>query len=269
MRAKTLGGDVWRREGALELFGLPLSRTRSLDEAFALTRELFEVDSTRARLVTFANPLAIRIAASDSGYESDLRQMDLVFCDGIALALAARWIGAYAIKRVSFDSTSLAPRVFDYVRTRRLTLAFVGGRPGVAEVAAERIRANYPGIAIIAALDGYRPQAELIARLRQLDPQVVVCGMGAPRQEAFLAALARSGWRGVGCTCGGYFDHLGQRFHFYPALVDRLNLRWLYRLGREPHRIGYRCVVEYGPFWRALAGQLLLAAWKPGSRGRP
>jgi UDP-N-acetyl-D-mannosaminuronic acid transferase (WecB/TagA/CpsF family) len=68
--------------------------------------------------------------------------------------------------------------------------------------------------------------------------------MGAPRQEAFLVALADSGWKGVGFTCGGYFDHLGEGFHYYPRLIDKFNLRWFYRIAREPRRLGYRNLIE-------------------------
>ena len=245
------------------LFGLPLSRVPSLEHAFHLVRELFFAPkSERARLVTFANPLGVRIAAGDEGYRNNLGRMDFVFCDGIALAVAARRLGHFPMERVSFDSTSLAPKLLEFATVQKYTIALVGGRPGVAETAARRLASVYPGISIIAAMDGYRPQRELINTVSVLSPAIVICGMGAPRQEEFLVALSDAGWKGVGFTCGGYFDHLGQGFQFYPALLDRLNLRWLYRIAREPRRIGYRAVIEYGPFWLALAQGLL-------DRGRP
>ena len=246
----------------IALFGLPLSRARSLEHAFALVRELFTSESDRARLVTFANPLGVRIAAGDEGYRTNLQRMDFVFCDGIALAVAARRLRRFPMERISFDSTSLAPKLFEFATTQKYTIVLLGGRPGVADTAARRLAAVYPGISIIAAMDGYRPQRELIDTVSSLNPTIVVCGMGAPRQEEFLVALADAGWKGVGFTCGGYFDHLGQGFQFYPPLLDRLNLRWLYRIAREPRRIGYRAVIEYGPFWLALAQGLL-------DRGRP
>ena len=246
----------------IALFGLPLSRARSLEHAFDLVRELFTAKPARAGLVTFANPLGVRIATGDAGYRNNLGRMDFVFCDGIALAVAARRLGRFPMGRISFDSTSLAPKLFEFATAQGYTVALVGGRPGVADTAARRLAAEYPGISIIAALDGYRPQCELVSNVSLLSPQIVICGMGAPRQEEFLVALADAGWKGVGFTCGGYFDHLGQGFQFYPALLDRLNLRWLYRIAREPRRIGYRAVIEYGPFWLALAQGLL-------GRGRP
>ncbi len=244
-------------EGRLTIFGLPLSRSYSLDHAFHMTRNVLASAPTRPRMVTFANPLGVRIARRDADYRGHLQRMDLVFCDGIALVLAARRIGGFPLERISFDSTSLAPLVFEYARANGKRIALVGGRPGVADVAAARIGESYPGIPIVGATDGFRSQETLVEHVRALSADIVICGMGAPAQEAFLVALASAGWLGVGFTCGGYLDHLGQRFHFYPRLIDRFNLRWLYRLAREPRRIGYRCVVEYGPFWRGLMREIL------------
>jgi len=247
----------------LDVFGLPLSAVESLDHAFAVVAGALRRSRPTACLMTFVNPLGIKLLRAGSGYHETLQRMDAIFCDGIGLALAARWFGRFPLERVSFDSTSLAPRVFAFAREHGSSLVIVGGLPGVAEVAAERIRDAYPGIRIVAALDGFVSHEMLVHRVAKLDPAIVICGMGAPRQESFLVSLADAGWCGVGFTCGGYLDHLGSRFDFYPAIVDRLNLRWLYRIAREPRRIGYRFLVEYAPFWRAVVRQVFSSTRRP------
>jgi N-acetylglucosaminyldiphosphoundecaprenol N-acetyl-beta-D-mannosaminyltransferase len=219
-------------------------------------------------LVTFVNPLAVKLIGSDPAYCANIHRMNLVFCDGIALAWAARRIARYPIERISFDSTGLAPSVFAIAQDHGRMIALVGGRPGVAGAAAARIRELFPRLHIVAAADGYRPVDELVRTIVDLDPDIVVCGMGAPHQEEFLVALAEGGWRGTGFTCGGYLDHLVDGFDFYPAIVNRLNLRWLYRLAREPRRIGYRVVFEYAPFWRAAGRELLRVALPLQRQGR-
>jgi N-acetylglucosaminyldiphosphoundecaprenol N-acetyl-beta-D-mannosaminyltransferase len=193
--------------------------------------------------------------------------MDLIFCDGIAMAWAARRLARCPMERISFDSTGIAPAVFGLAEQFGRTVALVGGRPGIAEAAARQIRQRFPRLDIAAAVDGYRNVDDLVEVIRPLDPDIVVCGMGAPRQEIFLAALGSAGWRGVGFTCGGYLDQLVGAFDFYPAFINRLNLRWLYRLIREPRRIGYRCTVEYGPFWKAIATELVRQALVPRRHG--
>jgi N-acetylglucosaminyldiphosphoundecaprenol N-acetyl-beta-D-mannosaminyltransferase len=219
-------------------------------------------------LVTFVNPLAVRLVESDSRYRANLRRMSLVFSDGIVLTWAARRIGRCPMERVSFDSTSIAPSVFRFADEHDRTVALVGGCPGIANAAADRVRQRFPGLRIVAAIDGYRPVDRIISEVMTVDPDVVVCGMGAPRQEALLTALADAGWCGTGFTCGGYLDQLVGRFDFYPAVINRLNLRWLYRIAREPRRLGYRYLVGYAPFLRAIAQDLVRASGDPRWRSR-
>jgi N-acetylglucosaminyldiphosphoundecaprenol N-acetyl-beta-D-mannosaminyltransferase len=252
-----------RDEAVISAFGLPLTCTRSLAHAEELIRSQVVNGSERPFLVSFANPLGVKLVKSDPAYRVDIHRMNLVFCDGIALAVAIRQEARWPMARVSFDSTGMAPCVFRLAEEHKRTMALVGGRPGVAEAAAAKIRENFPHLRIVVAVDGYRRIDALIRTTVDAAPDIVVCGMGAPLQEAFLATLADSGWCGVGFTCGGYLDQLVDRFDFYPAVINRLNLRWLYRLAREPRRIGYRCAVEYAPFWRAAALEFMCRRANP------
>ncbi|MNN73388.1 UDP-Gal:alpha-D-GlcNAc-diphosphoundecaprenol beta-1,4-galactosyltransferase [compost metagenome] len=71
--------------------------------------------------------------------------------------------------------------------------------------------------------------------------------MGTPRQEDFLIELQESGWLGVGFTCGGYFDQLNSADGglYYPGFIDRYNMRWAYRIYKEPKRLWKRYFVDY------------------------
>jgi N-acetylglucosaminyldiphosphoundecaprenol N-acetyl-beta-D-mannosaminyltransferase len=253
--------DVYRTpatiDAAISIFGLSLAATPSLHHAESVVQPHVKRRPRTPFLVTFANPLAVKLVGSDWGYRANMERMSLVFCDGISLTWAARWLGRFPMERISFDTTSIAPSVFRIAEEHERTIALVGGRPGVAEAAAERIRQRFPRLRIVAAIDGFRPASQIISAVIAIDPDIVVCGMGAPRQEALLTALADAGWCGTGFTCGGYLDQLVERFDFYPAVINRLNLRWLYRIAREPRRLGYRYVVNYAPFLRAIAQKLV------------
>jgi exopolysaccharide biosynthesis WecB/TagA/CpsF family protein len=239
-----------------DLCEIPLTEG-SLNSVVETIEPLIAVRPSHAFLVTFASPFSVALLDNVPSYRRDLARMDMVLSDGIAMTIAARAIGRFAIDRISFDSTSLAPVVFDITKKHRSSMVLVGGRAGVADAAASRIRENFPGISILGVFQGYASLAETIAAIRDIDPPVVICGMGIPRQEALLMALADAGWTGCGFTCGGYLDHLTERFHYYPPLINRLNLRWLYRLMREPNRLGHRYFVEYRPFASVILRQYL------------
>jgi N-acetylglucosaminyldiphosphoundecaprenol N-acetyl-beta-D-mannosaminyltransferase len=210
-----------------------------------------------AFLATFVNPASVKLAERDPEYRLALERFDTVLPDGIGMCWAIRLVHGLRATRVSFDTTSLAPLVFQRAQQLSLSVALVGGRPGIAQRAADQIMRAFPGLPIITALDGYGDHADKIATLKLLSPAIVIAGMGAPTQEQFLLRLADAGWSGIGYTCGGYLDQLVNGLHYYPQWMDAANLRWAYRLIREPRRLSRRYGMEYPYFAARLAVTLL------------
>lgn len=211
------------------------------------------------KLVTFVNPASIAVARRDPSYPDALERFDVVLPDGVGMCWAIRLLHGVQAERVSFDTTSLAPVVLQRAQQHRLTVAIVGGRPGVAERGARQLQAAFPDLSVATVLDGYGAPEPKIEALIALAPSVVVCGMGAPVQEKFLLKLAAAGWCGVGFTCGGYLDQLANGLHYYPAWINAANLRWAYRIVREPRRLIRRYGVDYALFGARLARALLPA----------
>ena len=240
-----------------ETAGLPVHALLTADAGRAADAvlEFVEAMAKDVVLVTFANPGVVPLARRSASFRRSLREFDVVLPDGIGLCVAMRWRHGRAAKRVSFDTTSLAPALFARARARGLRIVLVGGAPQVAERARAQVAAHFPGIRIIAAYDGYGDMAAKAVSVGELRPDVVICGMGSVRQEAFLLELKHQGWRGWGFTCGGYLDQLVDGIAYYPHWVDAANLRWAYRLLREPGRLWRRYFVDYPHF-----GMLVLAA---------
>jgi N-acetylglucosaminyldiphosphoundecaprenol N-acetyl-beta-D-mannosaminyltransferase len=233
-------------------------------EATSLLLDAFS-HSRRATLFTFVNPAAVAVARRIPQYQRLLEEFDAVLPDGIGMCWAMRLLHGVPVTRVSFDTTSLAPLVFGRARQQALTVALVGGRPGVVQRAAYQLDKAYPGIAITATLDGYGDHEAKIRELKTLSPAVVVCGMGTGAQEHFLVSLAAAGWSGLGFTCGGYLDQLANGLRYYPGWIDATNLRSVYRLMREPRRLARRYIVDYSYFLAHL-GRALLSRRKDGVR---
>ncbi len=254
-RQATAGRD-WDLQKT-ETVGLPVHALRTADagRAAEAVLDFIEGMAKDVVLVTFANPGVAPLARRSASFRRSLREFDVVLPDGIGLCMAMRWLHGLDAKRVSFDTTSLAPALFARARFRGLRIVLVGGVPKVAEQARAQIAAHFPGIQIIAAYDGYGDMAAKAASVAELRPDIVICGMGSVRQEAFLLELKHQGWRGWGFTCGGYLDQLIGGIAYYPRWIDAANLRWAYRLLREPGRLWRRYLIDYPYF-----GVLVLAA---------
>lgn len=212
----------------------------------------FKAYGERALLISFVNPHAVRMTIDRPGYASDLAGMDVLLPDGNLLAASASRQLGRVIARESFDGNSLAPEVFAFCRTHALKVALVGGVDGVAERAAAVFATEFDVDVAYARSGFFNGEGDVHAcydRLRALNVDVVICGMGAPHQERFLLGLKNSGWTGLGFTCGGYLDQaLDGGVKYYPEWVNRFNLRAPYRLFREPGRLWRRYLIEYLPF---------------------
>jgi len=236
---------------------MSLTITENTTEDLIISDLSAAINKTGA-IYTFINPFSYYVAKNDSNYRYVLSQFDGVFADGIGVVTAARCLGLKVPTRLSFDTTSLAPTIFPNALANHYTIYLIGGKEGTAEKAAGVVGAMFPGIRIVGTASGYFPSVEEAGRLLiDIGPDIVICGMGAPKQEEFLLYLKQLGWKGIGFTCGGYLDQLGGGYRYYPAIVDKLNIRFLYRLFKEPKRLWKRYTLDYRVFLLMFADALL------------
>jgi exopolysaccharide biosynthesis WecB/TagA/CpsF family protein len=232
--------------------GVRVDAIESLDSVTAAMTQAF--NASRPFLMTFANP-ATAIAVKRRPLLGEmLEKFDMVAPDGIGMAIAIKLLHGQRALRISFDTTSLAPKVFQFAIQHRLSIVLVGGAPGIALTAKEKIIAAYPGVQIIGVFDGYADATETTNAIKALAPSIVIAGMGVFAQELMLLNLVSLDWLGMGFTCGGYLDQLSTKgTDYYPAWIDKHNLRFAYRLVKEPRRLGSRYLIEYPMFGVALA----------------
>ncbi|MGE3623285.1 MAG: WecB/TagA/CpsF family glycosyltransferase [Bdellovibrionales bacterium] len=188
------------------------------------------------RLVTFVNPQAWAHARRFPRYVPALREMSFVLPDGQGVATACRLLTGHDCPRISFDMTSLADPFFRAAAADNAAVMLVGGGPGVDEGVQERLHNAYPNLRIAASMHGFNDFEPKIARIMAARPDVVVVGMGSPRQEDFLLALRDAGYGGLAITCGGFFDQYLEGDKYYPDWVDTWNLRFAWRLYKERRR---------------------------------
>ncbi|AIA76772.1 hypothetical protein FF32_18555 [Halomonas campaniensis] len=199
---------------------------------------------------SFINPFSLGIVAQSLS-EQECRQIRF-YADGIAVVLYVRLFKGKKIERTSFDDTSIAPVVLGHAQALQRRVALVGGTEENILQAAELLVQKYPGLEISYVRSGFfsceeERQQSLVNAARA---DIVIVGMGAGKQERLLLDLRAAGWQGTGFTCGGYLDQFVQAKgqDYYPAWVDRLNLRWLYRMIKEPSRLLKRYLKDYPRF---------------------
>lgn len=186
--------------------------------------------------VVTANPEIVLRCRADAEYARAVNGADLVLADGVGDLLAGRILGTPLPERVA--GADLVPRVLRDLARRGGSVFLYGGRPGVAEAAAAALEREYPGLRIAGTENGYISSGgELTSRLRTLRPDLVLAGLGAPKQELWMAEN-RDGLHSVLIGVGGLLDVFAGRTKRAPESWRRCGLEWAYRLLREPRRAG-------------------------------
>lgn len=163
------------------------------------------------------------------------------FCDGMLMSSLVEFLLKAKVKRCSFDFGSIATNVFQHLEQSKQTLFVVGAKEEELLIFLSKIKDKYPSLIVIGYSNGYMNDEErenAIEKILTQSPTVVLVGMGAGLQERFLLDLQCKGFNGTGFTCGGFIrQEATSTSDYYPYYVNRLNLRFLYRMYKEPHTI--------------------------------
>lgn len=215
-----------------------MSRTEILGVGFdavtmeeAAGRALGLMERRGAYLCT-PNPEIVMEARRDPEVMAAVNGADLVLPDGVGIVWAAKRFGTPLPERVAgIDLLSVL------LERMSGSVYVLGGRPGVAEKAAENIAAAHPNVAIAGTHDGYfTDELALTAELGETRPDLLLVCLGAPKQELWMAAH-RDLPVGLMAGLGGAVDVLAGTAERAPLRWRKHGLEWLYRLLRQPSRL--------------------------------
>jgi N-acetylglucosaminyldiphosphoundecaprenol N-acetyl-beta-D-mannosaminyltransferase len=192
------------------------------------------------RIVT-ANPELIYKAASDRELQQLINSADLIVADGVGVLWAARQLGHRLPERVT--GIDLALRILEEANKQGWRVFLLGSKPGVAERAVINQQKKYPNI-VFGCHHGYftaEQQPLLIERIKNFAPDILLVGLGAPKQEYWNAA--NTGLARVRIGVGGSLDVLAGLVKRAPLFVRNLKLEWLYRLLTQPSRLKRQAIL--------------------------
>lgn len=229
----------------------------ALDLARA-TRLVIETSATpRSGYVCVADARSIIETRDDPALREIFNQAFLVTTDGMPLV----WRGPPGTQRVYGPDLLLA--VCDAGRASGLRHYFYGGAPGVATDLAAKLSQRFPGLAVAGThTPPYREltaeeENVLIADIATARPHVVWVGISTPKQERFMARLAPRLEAGLLIGVGAAFDFHSGRIAQAPRWIQRIGFEWLYRICREPGRLGPRYLRTHPRFFWLMLRELL------------
>ena len=214
------------------LFGTPIDCV-TLDEAVHRIEGL--LDARVPAIVCTPDTTAIWRAQRDPHLRAVYERADLVTPDGTGIVWAGRLLGAPVRERVS--GIDLVEKLFAS-RRAPLRVFLLGAAPGVAEQAARKLTERYPALRIVGTHHGYFGEDDRVMDLiNHAQPDVVLVGLGVPRQELWMLQNRPKLKASVLIGVGGCFDVWAGRLTRAPLRWQRLGLEWLYRVLQEPKRL--------------------------------
>lgn len=208
----------------------------------------------------------LRRWSREASFRELVAEATLFTPDGAPLVWASHLQGTPLLERVAGSDlfTALCKRAAE----RGISVAFIGGNPGVADLARERLQQLHPGLHVVATLCpplGFESSQEEMQKITEFvianPAQIFFVGLGSPKQEQLINQIkslsSQSWWLGVGVS----FSFVAEDVRRAPYWMRRLGLEWLHRLAQEPKRLARRYLVDGIPFlFKLLASSLLYRA---------
>jgi N-acetylglucosaminyldiphosphoundecaprenol N-acetyl-beta-D-mannosaminyltransferase len=233
-----------------------------VDEQSLLNHLLASLAQGEGGWLLTANLDFVRRNTFDEKTRNLYRQADLCVADGMPLVWAAWLQGQPLPGRVA--GSSLLGRLAARAAAEQRSLYLLGGTESANQRAAERMQARHPDLRLCGRSSptvGSPPEDEEIRRLADelvpLRPDILLVGMGSPKQEQLIRALRpllpRTWMIGVGVS----FSFLAGEIRRAPRWLQVMGLEWVHRMLQEPRRLARRYLVEDLPFaFRLFASAL-------------
>jgi N-acetylglucosaminyldiphosphoundecaprenol N-acetyl-beta-D-mannosaminyltransferase len=232
--------------------------------AEAVVARIATAVAERAGLAVFsANVDMIVRAARSPAFAADLAAADLLLADGMPLLWMARGLGSPLPERVA--GVDLTQRLARVAAERSWPVFFLGSAPGVAERAAAQLIRESPALKVAGTLSppmGFEGNAaereRVVAAVEAAKPDLVLVGLGAPKQERWILEERKRLHAGALLGVGGTFDILAGDRRRAPRALQRAGLEWAYRWAQDPVRLGRRYFIDDA----AIAPLYARALWR-------
>lgn len=213
------------------------------------------------RQICTVNPEFVMRARRDPEVAMALRNADLCVADGVGIVWAAQLLRAPLRERVTGSDGIY--QICERAAREGWRIYLLGAAPGVAQQAAQRLRALYAGVEIVGTHSGTPAEADwpdIHQRLWEARPDILLVAFGHPKQELWIDQHRKELPTAVAMGMGGTFDFVAGITVRAPHWMRQLGLEWLHRLIQQPWR------------WRrmlALPRFALLVLWQvAGGRWR-
>jgi len=232
------------------------------------------IASKKPHQIVTPDTLAVLRARKDPEYHAILKFADLVTPDGAGILWAATTLSYPLPERVT--GIDIIHNICRLSANKGYSLYLLGSYLGVASEAALNLTRKYPGIKIAGTHHGYfscensqncedvkngnnvrnKEEEEIIAEIKENRPDILLVGMGVPKQEKWISKNLNRLDVPVCMGVGGSFDVLSGRIPRAPLWMQKHGMEWIYRSIKQPNR-AFRTLALFYFIWLVIIGKMV------------
>jgi len=230
--------------------------------------------SKKAHQIVTPDTLAVLRARKDHEYHAILESADLVTPDGAGILWAATTLNYPLPERVT--GIDIIHNICRLAAKKGYSLYLLGSYPEVASETALNLTKKYAGINIAGTHHGYfscedsqnceaikngnsvrnKEEEEIITEIKEKRPDILLVGMGVPKQEKWINKNLNRLDVPVCIGVGGSFDVLSGRIPRAPLWMQRHGMEWIYRSIKQPNR-AFRVLALFYFIWLVIVGKIV------------
>ncbi|HEV8573175.1 MAG TPA: WecB/TagA/CpsF family glycosyltransferase [Dehalococcoidia bacterium] len=230
----------------------------TMDETVAQIQKLVESRGEPAHICT-GNLHHLAMLQNDAEFRAIYASAALVLADGSPVVWLSRLSPEGTLKE-RVTGSDLFWRLAQLSATRGVRLFYLGGVDGAAEQAAEVVRKRYPGVQVCGtycppfkAFGTEAEQERIRAAVCDAKPDILLVGLGAPKQEKWIGANKHRIGVPVSIGVGASFEMAAGLVQRAPVWMQKVGMEWGYRLVQEPMRLWRRYILNDVPLVLGLA----------------
>lgn len=229
----------------------------SLTMSEAVETAFEKLETGTGEYIVTPNAEIVWMCRKDKRLGSIIENAAMVLPDSVGVMYGSRILKRPLKEKV--PGVDFAVQLFERMQNSGKTAFLFGAKPGVAELAAEKLRERFPGLIIAGTQDGYfTDNSAVIEKINAAKPDLLLVCLGAPKQEYWMEENAAALDVKLMAGLGGSLDVFAGVVERAPEKWQKRGLEWLYRLKKEPRRIKRMIKLPlflFGVCWQRIRGK--------------
>jgi N-acetylglucosaminyldiphosphoundecaprenol N-acetyl-beta-D-mannosaminyltransferase len=241
------------------ILGAYISNIKSYEDVYR--RLLNACSENKSHYITVNNVHTVIEGVLDNNYKKIINNAFLALPDGKPLSIVAKLKGFKNASR-TFGPT-LLEKTIEWGQRDNLKHFFFGSSQETLTKIKETVSLKYPDAKVAGMISPpYRQFTDkeaddFIHIINESEADIIWVGLGAPKQEIWMAENFRKMNKGIMIGIGAGFDYIAGNTSHAPEWMKNFSLEWLYRLIQEPGRLWKRYLVTNSLFMLLITAEFL------------